>query len=78
MKKRSISIKGHQTSISLEDEFWDELGALAARRQMAVAALVAEIDRNRTGGLSSAIRLYVLAAVKDDALACRTGRAGLD
>jgi predicted DNA-binding ribbon-helix-helix protein len=72
MKKRSLTIKGHQTSISLEDEFWDELGVIAAQRKISVAALVAEIDVSRSGGLSSAIRLFILAALKRDAVACRT------
>ena len=78
MKKRSITIKGHQTSISLEDAFWDEFVRLAEARNMSIAALVAEIDRNRDGGLSSAIRLYVLAALKKDRIACGTGDSKVD
>ena len=66
MKKRSISIKGHQTSISLEDPFWDALGQIAAARQISIASLIAEIDQSRKGGLSSAIRLFVLATLKGD------------
>ena len=58
--KRSVSIKGHATSISLEPEFWDALQELAMARSMAVAALIAEIDQDRIGNLSSAIRVFLL------------------
>lgn len=66
VRKRSLSIRGHRTSISLEDAFFAELEAAAKRRGMALAALVAEIDANRPAGanLSSALRLFVLDEVK--------------
>jgi predicted DNA-binding ribbon-helix-helix protein len=70
MLKRSVTIDGHRTSISLEDAFWTELGALARARGLSLNALVAEIDhqrgtdRDRAGNLSSALRLYVLAELK--------------
>ncbi len=58
--KRSLVIAGHRTSISLEDAFWRELKALAAKRAQSINALVAEIDANRGGAnLSSAIRVFV-------------------
>jgi predicted DNA-binding ribbon-helix-helix protein len=60
IKKRSIVVNGHKTSISLEDEFWDELRSHAAERRVAVAALVNEIDHATEGNLSSAIRVYLL------------------
>lgn len=62
-EKRSLSIRGHRTSISLEDAFWVELRAIAARRHTSLAALIAEIDAERAPdtNLSSAIRLCVLA-----------------
>jgi predicted DNA-binding ribbon-helix-helix protein len=65
--KRSLVIRGHRTSISLEKPFWDALARLAARREVSVPALVAEIDQTRGAetNLSSAVRLSVLA----DALA---------
>jgi predicted DNA-binding ribbon-helix-helix protein len=68
--KRSLSIARHRTSVSLEDEFWDALGAFARRDGTSVAALVGEIDKRRSGGagsqqsLSAAIRLYVLERMK--------------
>ena len=54
------------TSISLEDEFWHELGRIAGERGVSVASVVSEIDCARAGGLSSAIRLFVLTTVKSD------------
>ena len=60
MKKRSITIEGHRTSISLETEFWKLLKLIAAERRQTVAQLVRFVDRRRNGGLSSALRLFVL------------------
>jgi len=66
VKKHSVTINGHRTSISLEREFYDELTLLAEARGIAFAALVAEIDsaRPRATNLSSALRLFVLAEFK--------------
>ncbi len=66
IRKRSITIHGHRTSLSLEDPFWDALHSIAERRGMAVAALVADIDdgRDPTDNLSSAARLFVLEWLK--------------
>lgn len=61
MKKRSVTIHGHRTSISLEDPFWDSLNDIAAKRGQSLASLISEIDKNRDGGLSSALRLFVFA-----------------
>ena len=64
VRKRSVTIAGHRTSISLEAPFWDALAAIAARRGEPVAALVAAIDSGRGGSnLSSAIRVFVLREV---------------
>ncbi|MCP4318319.1 MAG: ribbon-helix-helix domain-containing protein [Hyphomicrobiales bacterium] len=66
IRKHSVTIRGHRTSFSLEDEFWDALQAIAADRNIALAALVTEIDENRgpENNLSSAARLHVLNWVK--------------
>ncbi|MBN9245087.1 MAG: ribbon-helix-helix domain-containing protein [Mesorhizobium sp.] len=66
VEKRSVSIRGHRTSYSLEQPFHDELAAIAAVRAMPLAALIAEIDQNRPRetNLSSALRLHVLEWVK--------------
>ncbi len=58
--KRSLVIDGHRTSVSLEDAFWRKLRAIAKERGVSLNRLVAEIDRDRDGNLSSAIRLFVL------------------
>lgn len=62
VRKRSVSIRGHRTSYSLEQPFYDELLAIAGDRKIALAALIAEIDasRPREANLSSALRLHVL------------------
>jgi predicted DNA-binding ribbon-helix-helix protein len=67
--KRSVRIAGHPTSISLEAPFWDALREIAARRELSVNALVAAIDTERTGNLSSAIRLFVLESCRRGELA---------
>jgi len=80
MRKRSVTIDGHRTSISLEDAFWAELSEIARARSLSLNALVAEIDHARStpqggstsgntggntgGNLSSALRLYVLDDLK--------------
>lgn len=60
IRKRSVRLAGHQTSISLEDAFWEPLITLAERRGVSLNQLITEIDANRTGNLSSAIRVYIL------------------
>ena len=63
--KRSVTIAGHRTSLSLEPEFWDALGALAHARELSLAGLVTAIDEARGGtNLSSALRVEILHATK--------------
>ena len=64
--KRSVVIKGHKTSLSLEDQFWTALKEIAAERQLPLSALVSIIEHERgdVGNLSSALRLFVLADVR--------------
>ncbi len=66
IRKHSVTLHGHRTSFSLEDEFLAELKAIAAERAMPLAALLAEVDdaRPADGNLSSALRLYVLDWIK--------------
>jgi predicted DNA-binding ribbon-helix-helix protein len=65
MIKRSMTIAGHSTSITLEEPFWQELKAMAASRATSMAKLVALIDSTRGNhNLSSAIRLAVLAELQ--------------
>ncbi len=61
MKKISVSLSGHQTSISLEPEFIDVLHQIARARAQSMASLIGEIDAQRGNkNLSSAIRVWVL------------------
>jgi predicted DNA-binding ribbon-helix-helix protein len=63
--KRSFSIRGHRTSISLEEPFWEALKEAAARERMSLAALIARIDESRgAAGLSSAVRVWILDYVR--------------
>ncbi len=67
MLKRSLTISGHRTSVSLEDEFWLAFKEIAEKQKKPLAELVREIDQRRAGqGLSSAIRIYVLNYYKTD------------
>ena len=60
MRKHSVVIAGHATSVSLEEAFWDALKQLAASDGRSLGALIEEVDRDRAGNLSSALRVYVL------------------
>jgi len=69
IKKRSIKIAGHKTSVSLEEEFWEALKAVAELEGVSLNALVERIDAARAnvagaGGLSSVLRLHVLSRLK--------------
>lgn len=68
VKKRSVVVAGHRTSVSLELAFWEALRELAAARGRTINQLVSEIDSGRTGNLSSAIRVYVLTALRQGLL----------
>lgn len=65
VRKRSVSIRGHRTSFSIEQDFFDELEAIATARNLSLAALVAEVDetRPRDANLSSALRVFVFREV---------------
>ncbi|MCE9523659.1 MAG: ribbon-helix-helix domain-containing protein, partial [Alphaproteobacteria bacterium] len=60
--KRSVTIAGHRTSVSLEAEFWQALTDIAAEMQRPLARLIGEVDKRegRDKNLSSALRLFVL------------------
>lgn len=64
--KRSLTLQGHRTSVSLEEAFWAEFRRLAEAKGRSVNRLAAEIDATRSppGSLASAIRVYVLESVK--------------
>ena len=58
--KKSITIKKHRTSLSLEKEFWDALKIVANKQKCSIETLVAKIDSNRKTSLASSIRVYLL------------------
>ena len=74
MQKRSLTIRGHRTSISLEEPFWVALNDIAKARQQSVASLVQMIDSERVGGLSSAIRMFILAEIRHQLAASTTNK----
>jgi len=61
-KKRSLTLRGHRTSVSLEDRFWTAFRQIAADENLAINALAAKVDEERPfeEGLASAIRDSVL------------------
>jgi predicted DNA-binding ribbon-helix-helix protein len=69
VKKRSVLVSGHATSLSLETEFWSALREIARRRGLSLNRLVASVDANRKGNLSSALRIFVLACCRRGELA---------
>ena len=62
LQKRSVTIAGHRTSLSLEGAFWAALKAEAKSQGIPVKTLIETIDRERSGNLSSAVRVYLLAS----------------
>ena len=70
-KKHSLTLQGHRTSVSLEDEFWDEFCRIAREKGRTINSLSSEIDVLRPAGtgLASAIRLFVLAHLREAARA---------
>ena len=58
--KKSITIKKHRTSLSLEKEFWDALKIIAKEQKCSIENLIAKIDLNRKTSLASSIRVYLL------------------
>ncbi len=69
-RKRSLTLHGHRTSVSLEEAFWVAFGSMARERGLSLNALAAQIDRERgvSAGLASAIRVAVLRHVGGPAL----------
>lgn len=69
--KRSVTIAGHQTSISLEPVFWEALEREAERRALPLSALIAAVDAARIveaapGNLASALRSWLLTTASDN------------
>lgn len=60
LRKRTLRLAQHNTSVALEPEFWTALEQLAAARGQTLAQLVTAVDAERQGGLASALRVAVL------------------
>jgi predicted DNA-binding ribbon-helix-helix protein len=74
--KRSVTIAGHQTSLSLEPEFWEALRQAARQEGKPLAVVIGEIDRLRGGrNLSSAIRVWLLARLEPSTIQPAAGSA---
>ncbi len=65
-QKKSLNLMGHKTSVSLEVAFWRTLEEASQTQNMSLSQLIKEIDTNRKGSLSSALRLYALAYVLEN------------
>ena len=68
VKKRSVVVGGHRTSISLEQAFWEALQLMAATGDKTINQMVSDIDAARSGNLSSAIRVWILDRAKEGLL----------
>lgn len=73
IRKRSVMIAGHPTSLTLEEPFWQDLRAVAKRRGVSLNALIGTVDAERRGNLSSALRLFVLDCYRRGELGPETG-----
>jgi len=76
LKKRSVNLAGHATSVALEPEFWAVLETMAKERRISLAALIAELDSNRGESLlASFCRLSALAFSQQKGAAARRKKA---
>ena len=60
IRKHSVVLSGHATSLCLEEEFWQALKDIAKSKNSPLRQLLMHIDNTHTGNLSSAVRVYVL------------------
>ena len=60
VQKRSVTVNGHRTSVTLEKEFWDSLKEISLLNKKSVNSIVEEIDKNNPQNLSSAVRVFIL------------------
>ncbi len=75
--KRSVVIRGHKTSVSLEQPFWDAFRDIAENERVSTSALLRKVDAERShANLSSAIRVFVLRHMRELALAAQPPHDG--
>jgi predicted DNA-binding ribbon-helix-helix protein len=58
--KKSITLKKHRTSLSLEIEFWEALNKIAENEKSSIQSLISKIDINRKSSLASSTRVFIL------------------
>ena len=58
--KKSITLKNHRTSLSLEKEFWDAIYKIAEKEKSSIQSLISGIDINRKSSLASSTRVFIL------------------
>jgi predicted DNA-binding ribbon-helix-helix protein len=58
--KKSITLKKHRTSLSLETEFWEALNKIAENENSSIQSLISQIDINRKSSLASSTRVFIL------------------
>ena len=58
--KKSITLKRHRTSLSLEKEFWEALELIAKNKNSSLQELISQIDIKRRSSLASSTRVYIL------------------
>ena len=58
--KKSITLKKHRTSLSLEIEFWEALSKIAEKKNLSIETLISEIDIKRKSSLASSTRVFIL------------------
>ncbi len=65
LRKHSVVIAGHQTSVTLENIFWRKHKEIAKEEKKSLKALITQIDANRSANLSSAIRVYIIRKISN-------------
>ena len=68
IRKHSVKLSGHSTSLSLEGVYWDALREVAEEMGLSINRLIEKIDHERSGNLSSAVRVFLLLHYRDRAL----------
>ena len=67
MNKHTVKVNGHNTSVLIEAEFWQELKLISKKEAKSLTVIISNIDKNKkTQNLSSAIRLYILNHLKNN------------
>ena len=67
MNKHTVKVNGHNTSVFIETEFWQELKLISKKEAKSLTVIISNIDKNKkTKNLSSAIRLYILNHLKNN------------